>query len=75
MQRRKLVSGSSTGDAQAFETQSFKPGSNTLVLLFVTSARPIFGDQTPRTPAVTGNGLVSGFRRKRCSMVPTTIVG
>jgi hypothetical protein len=58
MQRRKLVSGSSAGDAQAFETQNFKPGANTLVLLFVTSARPIFGGQTPRTPTVTGNGLV-----------------
>ncbi|HKP41792.1 hypothetical protein [Mycobacterium sp.] len=58
MQRRKLVSGSSTGDAPAFETQNFQPGSNTLVLLFVTSARPIFGDQVARTPTVTGNGLV-----------------
>ena len=58
MQRRKLVSGSSIGDAQAFETQNFQPGANTLALLFVTSARPVFGGQTPSTPTVTGNGLV-----------------
>lgn len=57
MARRNLASGSATGDGSAFETESFRPGSNTLVLLFVTSARPVFGGGVPTTPAVTGNGL------------------
>jgi hypothetical protein len=52
-----LESGKVTGDASAFETAAFQPGSNTLVLLFVTSARPVFGGGSPATPKVTGNGL------------------
>ena len=57
MARRDLLSGQATGDAPAYETAAFQPGSNTLVLLFVTSARPIFGGGVPDTPTVTGNGL------------------
>ena len=40
MDRRDLVSGKSTSDATAFETEGFTPQANSLVLLFVTSARP-----------------------------------
>jgi len=41
MARRKLVSDKSGNDGAAFETAGFQPGSNTVVLLFVTSARPV----------------------------------
>jgi hypothetical protein len=57
MARRKLASDKTIGDATAFETANFQPGSNTLILLFVTSARPPFGGGIAGTPTVTGNGL------------------
>ena len=56
MGRRKLSSGTGT-DATAFETENFAPGSNTLILLFVTSATPVFPGGVAGTPTVTGNGL------------------
>ncbi|WP_059017086.1 hypothetical protein [Mycobacterium sp. M26] len=58
MASRKLASNKETGDASAFETTSFQPGPNTVVLLFVTSARPVFGGGVPKTPTITGNGLL-----------------
>lgn len=77
MARQKLASDKATGDAPAFETTSFQPGPNTVVLLFVTSARPSFGGGIPRIPTITGNGLlwvevksvlygVNGDRRLTC---------
>jgi hypothetical protein len=58
MARRKLTSGSQTDDASAFETEGVQPASNTLVLLFVTSAQPAFPGGLPPVPTVAGNGLV-----------------
>lgn len=57
MDRRDLVSGKSTADATAFETAGFTPQANSLVLLFVTSARPALGGGVASVPTVTGNGL------------------
>ncbi len=57
MDRRNLVSGKSTSDATAFETEGFTPQANSLVLLFVTSARPALGGGVATVPSVTGNGL------------------
>ena len=37
--------------------ENFAPGSNTLILLFVTSATPVFPGGVAGTPTVTGNGL------------------
>ncbi|UXA16309.1 hypothetical protein [Mycobacterium sp. SMC-4] len=57
MARRNLTRATATADATAFETEGFQAGANTLVLLFVTSARPALGGGTPSVPTVTGNGL------------------
>lgn len=57
MARQDLTSGTATSDATAFETDAFQPSSNSLILLFVTSARPVLGGGVPKPPAVTGNGL------------------
>lgn len=56
MARRKLQSGSGTGGS-AFETGGFRPAPGTLVLMFVTSARPLIPGGAAGIPSVTGNGL------------------
>ncbi|TPG34342.1 hypothetical protein [Mycolicibacterium hodleri] len=57
MARTSLTSGDSTFNASQFNTAIITPGANTLVLMFVASARSAPGGATPTKPRASGNGL------------------